>query len=255
MILKRQKLGAFQLTKDIGADGVEVDMGSLGDRETFDNQLAKPEIRQQFLDAARELKLEICALAMSGFYAQSFAERPTVPRMVQDCIETMKLMGVRIAFLPLGVRGDLVKHPELRPAIVQRLKALAPKAEEAGVVLGLETALSAAEEVKLLTDIGSRAVRSYFNFANALQAGRDLLAELRILGRERICQIHCTDQDGVWLENNQRLDMLAVKRTLDEMGWSGWLVIERSRDAKDSRNVRKNFGANTAYLKSIFQKS
>ena len=29
MILKRQKLGAFQLTKDIGADGVEVDMGSL----------------------------------------------------------------------------------------------------------------------------------------------------------------------------------------------------------------------------------
>jgi sugar phosphate isomerase/epimerase len=255
MILKRQKLGAFQLTKDIGADGVEVDMGSLGDRETFDNQLAKPEIRQQFLDTARELKLEICALAMSGFYAQSFVERPTVPRMVQDCIETMKLMGVRIAFLPLGVRGDLVKHPELRPAIVQRLKALAPKAEEAGVVLGLETALSATDEVKLLADIGSRAVRSYFNFANALQAGRDLLAELRILGRERICQIHCTDQDGVWLENNKRLDMPAVKRTLDEMGWSGWLVIERSRDAKDSRNVRKNFGANTAYLKSIFQKT
>jgi L-ribulose-5-phosphate 3-epimerase len=36
MILKRQKLGAFQLTKEIGADGVEVDMGSLGERETFD---------------------------------------------------------------------------------------------------------------------------------------------------------------------------------------------------------------------------
>ena len=43
MILKRQKLGAFQLTKDLGADGVEVDMGGLGERETFDNQLAKPE--------------------------------------------------------------------------------------------------------------------------------------------------------------------------------------------------------------------
>src|SRR5215813_14071305 len=40
MILKRQKLGAFQLTKEIGADGVEVDMGSLGDRDTFDNKLA-----------------------------------------------------------------------------------------------------------------------------------------------------------------------------------------------------------------------
>src|ERR1051326_1832657 len=66
MILKRQKLGAFQLTKDIGADGVEVDMGSLGERETFDNQLAKPDVRQQFLDKARELNLEISSLAMSG---------------------------------------------------------------------------------------------------------------------------------------------------------------------------------------------
>src|SRR6185503_18848463 len=123
MILKRQKLGAFQLTKDIGADGVEVDMGSLGERETFDNQLAKPEVREEFLDTSRALGVEICSLAMSGFYAQSFAERPTVPRMVQDCIDTMKAMNVKIAFLPLGVRGDLVKHPELRPKVVERLKA------------------------------------------------------------------------------------------------------------------------------------
>ena len=108
MILKRQKLGAFALTKEIGADGVEVDMGSLGDRETFDNQLAKPEVRQQFLDQARALDLEICSLAMSGFYAQSFPERPTVTRMVRDCIDTMKQMRVKVAFLPLGVPGDLV---------------------------------------------------------------------------------------------------------------------------------------------------
>ncbi len=253
MILKRQKLGAFSLAKDIGADGVEVDMGSLGERDTFDNQLARPEVRQQFLDQARASDLEICSLAMSGFYAQSFAERPTVPRMVQDCINTMKLMNVNVAFLPLGVRGDLVKHPELRPAIVERLKGAGSKAEQAGVVIGIETALPAMEEVQLLAGIDSPAIRSYFNFANALQAGRDLLAELRTLGKERICQIHCTDEDGVWLQDNRRLDLRAVKRTLDDLGWSGWLVIERSRDARDSRNVRKNFGANTAYLKSIFQ--
>ena len=253
MILKRQKLGALQLTKEIGADGVEVDMGSLGERDTFDNQLARPDVRQQFLDQARALGLEICSLAMSGFYAQSFAQRPTVPRMVQDCINTMKLMNVKVAFLPLGVRSDLVKHPELRPAIVERLKDAGAKAERAGVVIGVETALPAAEEVKLLADIGSPAIRCYFNFANALQAKRDLLAELRTLGKERICQIHCTDEDGVWLQDNRRLDLRAVKRTLDDLGWSGWLVIERSRDARDSRNVKKNFGANTAYLKSIFQ--
>ena len=252
MILKRQKLGGFQLAKDLGADGVEVDMGGLGDRETFDNQLAKPELRQQFLDKARELNLQISSLAMSGFYGQSFAERPTVPRMVQDCIDTMKLMDVKVAFLPLGVKGDLVKYPELRPAIVERLKMAGKKAEAAGVIIGIETALDAAGDVKLLADVGSPAIRIYFNFANALQNGRDVCAELRTLGKDRICQIHCTDEDGVWLQDNKRLDMRQVKKTLDEMGWSGWLVIERSRDAKDPRNVKKNFGANVAYVKSVF---
>jgi L-ribulose-5-phosphate 3-epimerase len=252
MLLKRQKLGAFQLTKDIGADGVEVDMGSLGQLPTFDSQLAKPEVRQQFLDKARELGLGISSLAMSGFYAQAFAERDVVP-MVQDCIDTMVAMGVKVAFLPLGVRSDLIKHPELRPAVVARLKAIAPRAEKAGVVMGLETALDAAAEVALLDEIGSPAMRSYFNFSNALQNGRDLHAELRTLGRARICQIHCTDQDGVWLEKDPKIDLPKVKQTLDAMGWSGWLVIERSRDANDSRNVRRNFGANTAYLKKVFQ--
>jgi sugar phosphate isomerase/epimerase len=253
MILKRQKLGAFQLTKEIGADGVEVDMGSLGDRDTFDNQLTKLEVREQFLSVARELKLEICSLAMSGFYAQSFAERPTVPRMIQDTINTMKLMNVKIAFLPLGVRGHLVKHPELRPAIIERLQAAGKQAEQAGVVIGIETALDAAGEVKLLDEIGSPAIKSYFNFANALQNGRDLHAELRTLGKGRICQIHASNEDGVWLQDDPKIDMPKVKQTLDAMGWSGWLVIERSRKASDSRNVKGNFGANAAYLKKIFQ--
>lgn len=253
MILKRQKLGAFQLTKDIGADGVEVDMGGLGNRETFDNKLVDPVTRESFLNKTKALDLEISSIAMSGFYAQSFAERTGVDKMVKDCIETMKLMGAKVAFLPLGVKGDLIKYPELRPAIVERLKMAGAEAESAGVVIGIETALDAKAEVKLLEDIDSASIKSYFNFANALQNGRDLYKELRILGKEHICQIHCTDEDGVWLENNRRVDMRKVKRTLDKMDWRGWLVIERSRDANDARNVKKNFSANTAYLKTVFQ--
>lgn len=253
MMLKRQKLGAISLAKEVGADGVEVDMGSLGQRESFENALSDSTVRQQFLDTAHRHDVEICSLAMSAFYAQSFAERPTVPRMLGDCIDTMVDMNVKFAFLPLGVRSDLIKYPQLRPEIVERLKAVATAAEKAQVVIGLETALDAAGEVKLLDEIGSSAIRIYFNFANALQSGRDLYAELRTLGKDRICQIHCTDQDGVWLQNNPRIDMKKAKRTLDEMNWSGWLVIERSRDASDSRNVRRNFGANAKYMKSVFQ--
>ena len=253
MMLKRQKLGAFPLAREIGVDGVEVDMGSLGKRETFENHLADPRLRRQFLDTARQLGLEICSLAMSGFYAQSFVERPTVPRMVQDCIDTMTALNVKVAFLPLGVPCDLVKHPELRPAVIARLKTIASPAEAAGVVIGIETALDAAGEVKLLEDVGSSAIRSYFNFANAIQNRRDLVAELRTLGPDRICQIHCTDRDGVWLQDDPGIDMAGVKEALDAMGWRGWLVIERSRSAKDPHNVKWNFGANAAYLKSIFQ--
>src|SRR5215510_12426292 len=149
MILKRQKLGAFQLTKDIGADGVEVDMGSLGDRDTFESVITTDAVvRQQFLDKAKELNLEISSIAMSGFYAQSFGNRPTVPRMTQDCIDTMKAMNVKIAFLPICMVGDPISvlkneekeaakgHPEkympqyneLVARITERLKALAAKA-------------------------------------------------------------------------------------------------------------------------------
>ncbi|MEX0332589.1 MAG: sugar phosphate isomerase/epimerase family protein [Puniceicoccaceae bacterium] len=255
MILKRQKLGAFKRTHEIGADGVELDMGGLGNRPTFDSKLMDPIERARFKAEVRKYNLEICSMAMSGFYAQSFAERETVPLMVKDTINTMELMGVKVAFLPLGVQGDLVQRPELRPRIVARLKEVAPMAEAAGVIIGLETALDARGEVALLDEVGSPAIRSYFNFANSLQAGRDLHKELRILGRDRICQIHCTDEDGVWLQDNKRLDMHRVKDTLDDLGWSGWLVIERSRDANNPRDVVGNFGANTRYLKSIFQSS
>ncbi len=253
MILERQDLDAFPLSKKIGVDGVEVDMGSLGNRKTFDSQLGDPEMQKKFLDTASDWGLDICSLAMSGFYAQSFAERPTALRMVGDCIDTMVDMKVKIAFLPLGVTCDLVKYPELRPAVVKRLKAVASRAEKEQVIIGVETALDATEELKLLEDIGSPAIQSYFNFANALQNGRDLNKELQILGRDRICQIHCTDEDGVLLQDNSRLDMHKVKRTLEEMGWKGWLVLERSRQADQPHDVLANYGANTRYMKSIFQ--
>ena len=254
MILKRQKLSAFELTKEIGADGLEVDMGGLGNRDTFDSKLSDPATRQEFLSKAKELNIEICSLAMTGFYAQSFATRPTYQQMVGDCLRTCQQMGVKVAFLPLGIQGDLVKNPELRPAIVERLKVVGKMAKKAGVVVGIETALNATEEVKLLKDIGSKNIQIYFNFSNPLKEGRDLISELKILGKKRICQIHCTDEDGVWLENNKRLNMYKVKEALDDMGWKGWLVIERSRDANLSpRAVKENFGANTAFMKKVFQ--
>lgn len=254
MILKRQKLGAVKLTSEIGADGLEVDMGGLGNRDTFDNNFFNDEFRTNYINELKEYGVEVASVAMTGFYAQSFATRPTYKQMVGDCLKTCQLLGAKVAFLPLGVQGDLVKNPELRPAIVERLKEVGKMAKKAGVVIGIETALDATGEVELLKEIGSKNIQIYFNFSEPLKEGRNLIEEMRILGKKRICQIHCTDEDGVWLENNTRLDMPKVKDELDKMGWKGWLVIERSRDASLSpRMVKENFGANTRYVKSIFQ--
>lgn len=253
MILKRQKISALPLAKEIGADGLEIDMGGLGDRETFDNKLAEPKVRQEYLDKARELNLEICSLAMTGFYAQSFAKRPTYQKMIQDCLDTAKAMNVKVVFLPLGVQGDLVKNPELREPIIERLKVAGKMASKAGIVIGIETALDATGELQLLKDIGSKNIKSYFNFSNAIKNGRDLHHELRVLGRKNIIQIHATNEDGVWLQNDPKIDLKKVKATLDDMNWSGWLVVERSRDASQPTNVKYNFSANTSYLKSVFQ--
>jgi sugar phosphate isomerase/epimerase len=253
MLLKRQKLGAVTLTAQLKADGVEVDMGGLGNRPTFDNQLLTDSVRHQFLQTAKENKVEIFSLAMTGYYAQSFCGRTEYIKSIEDCIRTMQLMNVKQAFLPLGVQCDLKKNPSVRDSVVARLKVAGKMAEQAGVVIGIETALSANEEVQLLKEIGSPAIKIYFNFSNPLKGRRDLITELKILGKDRISMIHATNKDSVWLENDTQIDMYKVKRTLDEMGWSGWLVIERSRDAKKPSDTKYNYGANTAYLKKVFQ--
>ena len=252
MIIKRQKLGAFQLTKTIGADGVEVDMGGMGPRPTFDNTLAVDSIRKQFLDKSKELNIEISSLAMTGFFAQPFATRETAVKAVGDCIATMKQMGVKIAFLPLGV-SDPGTKPEMRAAVVERLKQVGKMAEKEDVIIAIGTSLPAKDQLALLKEIGSPAIKSYFNFQDALDNNRDLEKELETLGAKNIAMIHCTDTDGQWLQNDPKIDMKKVKATLDKIGWSGWLILERSRDVNDVHNVKKNFGANTAYVKSIFQ--
>jgi sugar phosphate isomerase/epimerase len=253
MILKRQKLGAFGLAAEIKADGIELDMGGLGNRPTFDSKLGDPIERQKFLDKSKETEVGISSIAMSGFYAQSFAKRETIVPMIEDCVKAMKDMKVKVAYLPLGTESDLVKNPELRPIVIERLKWAGKQVGKIGGVIAIETSLSAAEEKKLLEEIDSKYIKSSFNFANAVDNGRDIVAELKILGKKHLAQIHASNTDKVWLENDTAIDMPKIKQTLDEMKWSGWLIVERSRDVAQVHNVKANYGANVAYLKKIFQ--
>jgi sugar phosphate isomerase/epimerase len=253
MILKRQKLGSFALAAEIKADGIELDMGGLGNRETFDSKLADSVEVKKFKEKSKEFNVGISSIAMSGFYGQSFATRETVKKMVQDCIDAMKTMNVKVAYLPLGNQCDLKKNPELRPIIIERLQWVGNQVGKIGGVIAIETTLDATAEKKLLKDIGSKNIKSSFNFSNAVENGKDISEELRILGKKHLAQIHASNTDGFWLENDKAIDMPKIKATLDKMNWKGWLIVERSRDTTQVHNVKANYGANVAYLKKNFQ--
>lgn len=254
MMLKRQKLGAFKLMHELGGDGLEMDMGGLGKRDTFDNKLRQEHFRKLFKETADQYKLEVPSVAMSGFYGQSFLEKTTYKELVQDCLNTMKVMGAKVAYLPLGgIKEDWTVPGEARKELVKRLHEVGEMAHAEGLVIGIRTQLDAKANIKLLKEIKSEGIKIYYCFQSTLENGWDLYKDLKRLGKKRICMIHCTDTDGVTLPYNTRLDMYEVKKTLDKMGWSGWLVVERSRNAQEARNVKKNFGINIQYLKKVFQ--
>lgn len=254
MMLKRQKLGEFQLAKDIGADGVEVDMGPLGQRVLFDNKLREAHFQQLFRRTADSLGIAVPSMAMSGFFAQSFLKRENYKDLIDDCLNAMDVMGAQVAFLPLGGSGDEWKQAgEARQEMVRRLHEVGEMALSRGKTIAIRTQQDARADLVLLKAVDSEGVKIYFNLQDAVDQGRCVCKELKRLGRENIAQIHASLTDSVTLDKDPRIDLRKVKRTLDKMKWRGWLVVERSRNAQDVRNVKGNFGTNVAYLKEIFQ--
>jgi len=255
MMLKRQKLGEFQLAKDINADGVEVDMGPLGKRVLFDNKLREPAFQQLFRRMADSLGIAVPSIAMSGFFAQSFLERENYKDLIVDCLNTMDVMSAQVAFLPLGGSGNDWKQPgEARQEMVRRLHEVGEMALARGKVIAIRTQQDARASLALLKEVNSKGIKIYYNLQDAVDQGLCPCKELKTLGAENIAQIHASLTDSVTLDKDPRIDLHKVKKTLDKMKWSGWLVVERSRNANDVRNVRGNFGTNVAYLKEIFQK-
>lgn len=252
IMLKRQTPGAITRAKETGCDGVETDMGPLSKNPTFTNKFLQEEgFAQKYLDSCKENNIAISSIAMSGYYAQPFAERP-YEQPLKDCIATCKLLGVKTAFLPLGV-SDVAERPWLYNETVERLKRVGDWAGEAGVTIGFETTIKAESTCKMLDDINSPAIKIYYNFQNGLRGGRDLIKELQTLGKDRIVQIHPTNDDVHWLKDDPAIKMPKVKQALDDMGWGGWLVIERSRNINHGRDVVLNFSTNAKYLKDVFQ--
>lgn len=254
MVLKRQKLGQFALARELACDGVELDMGGLGNRELWDNKLRDPAEAAHFLHVADSLGISIGAVAMSGFYAQDLTQRDNYMALVNDCFDTMDRMGdVSVAFLPLGGCGnDWTTDKAKRKEVVSRLHDIGEAAKARGKRVGIDTPLDAKGNLKLLKEIKSDGIGIFYKFQTAIERGVDIAADMKRLGARNICGIHASNTDGQWLRNDSAINMSQIKQTLDQMGWQGWLFVERSRDTSMVRNVKMNYGSNVHYLKEMF---
>ena len=255
MVLKRQKLGEFALARQLGCDGVEMDMGGLGSREQFDNKMRDDSEALHFRHVADSLGVQVGAVAMSGFYAQDLTQRNNYLELMSDCFDTMDKMGCAggVAFLPLGGCGsDWATDKARRREVVSRLHQIGEAAKARGKRVGIDTPLDAKGNLRLLKEIKSDGIAIFYKFQTIVENGWDLSKDISTLGAKNICAIHASNTDAVWLRDDKAIDMPQVKQTLDQMGWRGWLFVERSRDTTMVRNVKMNYGSNVHYLKTVF---
>lgn len=234
---------AFDLAQAIGLDGVQVSLGTAAD----DLKLRRPEVQEAYREAARRTGVEIASLAIGELNHVPFKSDPRTIEWVNDSIEVCRALGVRVVLLAFFNKGDLRDDPAGVDEVVRRLRRLAPKAEKAGVVLGIESWLSASEHLDILRRVGSRAVQVYYDCCNARERGYDVAAEIRALGRKRICEFHFKENGA--LLGQGRVDYRKVRVALDDIGYRGWVQIEGSLPR--GAELLESYRANCRYVREL----
>jgi sugar phosphate isomerase/epimerase len=242
---RTQDIVALDLAKSIGLDGVQVTFG----REGGKYDLRKPDVQTAFRDACRRLNVEIASLGMAELNHKPYASDPEAERWVVECVEVMHSMGQKVVLLPFFSAGDIRDKPAAQAEVIRRLKKAAPLAENAGVILGLESWLSPDDHLRILDAVGSNAVQVYYDVANMEQRGYDVYGGIRQLGRDRICEIHA--KENGFLLGQGKIDFVKVREALDDIQWSGWLIIEGATVA--DKSLEDCYKLNTEYLQKLFR--
>jgi sugar phosphate isomerase/epimerase len=233
---------SLEAAKQIGLDGVQVDFGRAEENlPLFDAGLQK-----KFLDARDEHKIEIASLAMGVLNNIPYKSDPRADRWVREGIDVAHAMGVKVILLAFFGNGELRKDKQGVEVVVNRLRRAAPRAQEAGVVLGIESYLSAAEHIDIVNKVNSPAVQVYYDVANSRNAGYDIFAEIRTLGK-LICEFHAKDSDDLYGKGS--IDFPRVREAMDDIGYRGWLVMEGT---KMPLGVEESCRYDAQYLRTIF---
>ena len=239
---KGSDLAAFDVAREIGLDGVQVSMGTVEN----DMQLRKPQMQKAYLKTAKKTGVEIASLALGELNRVPLKSDPRAAVWLADSIDVCKALGLTVSMPACFGPGELdMKNTKEIDHLVKVLKDVAPKAEKKKVIIGLEDRLSAEDNMKIIERVGSPAVQVYYDTGNSHDMGRDIYKEIRTLGK-LICEFHA--KDGRHMLGQGPIDFRKVRKAIDEIGYSGWIVIEAARP----RGVIPDYTAHCRFLKGIF---
>jgi L-ribulose-5-phosphate 3-epimerase len=239
--LRKSDPSCFDVAKEIGLDGVQVDLG----RASNNMRLRQPTVQRTYLDAAKRTGLEIASLATAELNNIGLKSEPRAAIWLNDSIDVVRTLGARVILVAQFFAGDLKGDKIGTDRTVDLLKELAPRAEKVGAILGLENYLSAEENLDILQRVGSRAVQVYYDVGNSTDKGYDIYKEIRML-KGNICEFHA--KDGRFVLGQGRIDFAKVREAIDDIGYSGWIQIE----AAAPHDLISDYRAHLGFLRKHF---
>ncbi len=241
-IAKTGDPAAFELAARLGLDGVQVSLVPKGDSLV----LADPALRRVFLEAARKARIPIASFAIGDLNEVPLKSDPRAEVWLSKGIEIAAAMDVKVILVPFFGKGELRNDPAGVDAVVAALKRLTPKAEARGIVLALESYLSAGDNLKILDRVGSPAVQVYYDVGNSQDVGYPILDEIRQLAAH-IVEVHAKDTKDLYGKGS--MDFPAVREALEDIGYKGWFVLEGT---KMPLGIEKSVRYDADYLRSVF---
>ena len=113
------------------------------------------------------------------------------------------------------------------------MQKVSSAARDAGVVIGMETSLSPADDRKLIDLVDRPSIRIYYDMDNTERFGHtgQAVPGIAVL-QSRIRQVHVKNE-GRLLEQPGRIDWAIALRGLAAIGYDGWIVFETSHTGPD----------------------
>jgi len=228
---------ALPLAKRLGFDGVQVSFG----RRIVDDKmpLDDPRIIATYLSSVREQQIPIDGTCVDRLHDNGLKSDKLAIKWVLDAIRLTNALHTRVLLLPFFGKWA-IETPAERDAVGDALRQLAPEAEKAGVILGLEDMLSAEDNVRIMDRAQSNFVKVYYDVGNSTLAGFDVVKEIRWLGKHRICQFHLKDNPHYLGEG--AIDFPRVMEAIRDIGFTGAANLETDTQAGSSveADMRKN---------------